>query len=492
MATVGRPLTRRQILRLGALGTITVALAACGGTAAVSSPAAGSPAGSAKPAGSAAASGAASAKPAASASAKPAASAATSAQASAGAATLQGAQLRMLLWNHFVPAYDKFFDDFAKQWGDKNGVRVAVDHIANLDVPGRVAAEVAAKAGHDLIQFNGASQLQRRFKSSLLELDDVVQYATGKLGKVFRFGEAYNHFDDHWYGFPEFYIAIVPLVRNDLFQSVGEDPAKVTTWDDYRRVGMKLKPKGNPGGFAISHCNDSQHNWQSIMYSFGASWVKEDGKTSNIDTPEMREFLQWCQGFYKDALTPEVFAWDDTSDNRWLQSGQGGFIHDAISSYRSIEGSNKELFDKISIQPVPKGPKAALNRPDTLNMMVYNFAPKPNQEAAKEFLKYYADQMPAVLLQQSAGYNMPMFENLLKKPMPVLGGDPKLEKLQDYKGDDLTTIGFPGPPTAEAINFEASYAFSDMVGIAVRGNSKDAVGDAIKFGQEQFAKAYPK
>jgi multiple sugar transport system substrate-binding protein len=477
---VDNSLTRRQMLRLGALGVVGAVLAACGGTAPAASPAASKPAGSAAPATSAAASG------------KPAASPSSSAKPSAGAASLQGAQLRVLAWSHFVPAYDKFFDQFVKDWGDKNGVKASVDHITNTDIPGRAAAEVAAKAGHDLIGFNGVGQLQRRFKSSLVELDDIVQFAVNKLGKVFRFGEAYNHFDDHWYGFPEFYIAIVPLVRNDLFQSVGEDPAKVTTWDDYRRVGMKLKPKNNPGGFAISHCNDSQHNWQSVMYSFGATWVKDDGKTSNIDTPEMREALQWMTGFYKDALTPEVFAWDDTSDNRWLQSGQGGFIHDAISSYRSIESSNKELFEKISIQPIVKGPKAALNRPDTNNMIVWNFAPKQNQEAAKEFLKFYTDQMPNVLLKESLGYNMPMFDSLFKKPMTVLGPDPKLAALQDYKGDDLTTIGFPGPPTTEAINFESNYVFSDMVGIAVRGNSKDAIGDAIKFGQEQFAKFYPK
>ncbi|HEX6513456.1 MAG TPA: substrate-binding domain-containing protein [Chloroflexota bacterium] len=491
MASIDQSMTRRQILRLGALGAVTAALAACGGAVSVSSSAGGVQA-SASVATSAAAKPAGSASAAAAGSAKPAASAAASAQASTGATSLQGAQLRVLVWSHFVPAYDTFFDQFVKDWGDKNGVKASVDHITNTDIPGRMAAEVAAKAGHDLVGMNGAPQLQRRFKSSLIELDDVVTYASGKLGKVFRFGEAYNHFDDHWYGFPEFYIAIVPLVRNDLFQSIGEDPAKVTSWDDYRRVGMKLKPKGNPGGFAISHCNDSQHNWQSIMYSFGASWVKEDGKTSNIDTPEMRDALSWMAGFYKDSLTPEVFAWDDTSDNRWLQSGQGGFIHDAISSYRSIEGTNKDLFEKISIQPIPKGPKTALNRPDTNNMVIYNFAPKQNQEAGKAFLKYYADQMPNMLLQQSAGYNMPMYENLFKKPMAVIGNDPKLQQLQDYKGDDLTTIGFPGPPTAEAINFEANYVFSDMVGIAVRGNSKDAIGDAIKFGNEQFAKFYPK
>ena len=28
--------------------------------------------------------------------------------------------LTIVQWSHFVPAYDKWFDQFAKDWGDKN------------------------------------------------------------------------------------------------------------------------------------------------------------------------------------------------------------------------------------------------------------------------------------------------------------------------------------------------------------------------------------
>ncbi|OLC35960.1 MAG: hypothetical protein AUH81_09120 [Candidatus Rokubacteria bacterium 13_1_40CM_4_69_5] len=64
-------------------------------------------------------------------------------------AQLRGTGLRMLKWSHFVPAYDAWFDDFAKKWGDANGVKVRVDHIPHLELPARYAAEFAAGAGHD-------------------------------------------------------------------------------------------------------------------------------------------------------------------------------------------------------------------------------------------------------------------------------------------------------------------------------------------------------
>ncbi|MEO8323510.1 MAG: hypothetical protein ABI571_05160, partial [Actinomycetota bacterium] len=61
--------------------------------------------------------------------------------------------LRLLLWSHFVPSHDEWFDPFAKEWGDKVGVNVTVDHIDVTTIPARISSEVGAGQGHDLIQF---------------------------------------------------------------------------------------------------------------------------------------------------------------------------------------------------------------------------------------------------------------------------------------------------------------------------------------------------
>src|SRR6266581_9390258 len=64
-------------------------------------------------------------------------------------AQTRGGTLRILQWSHFIPAYDNWFDTvFVKEWGDKNGVKVRVDHIPHLELPARMAAEFAAGAGH--------------------------------------------------------------------------------------------------------------------------------------------------------------------------------------------------------------------------------------------------------------------------------------------------------------------------------------------------------
>src|SRR4051794_11659698 len=57
--------------------------------------------------------------------------------------------LSIVQWSHFVPEYDKWFDDFAKSWGGKNGITVTVDHIPVQNIPARAAAEASAGSGHD-------------------------------------------------------------------------------------------------------------------------------------------------------------------------------------------------------------------------------------------------------------------------------------------------------------------------------------------------------
>ena len=57
-------------------------------------------------------------------------------------AQIKGTTLRILQWSHFIPAYDAWYDKFAKEWGEKNGVKVRVDHIPHLDIPARMAARI--------------------------------------------------------------------------------------------------------------------------------------------------------------------------------------------------------------------------------------------------------------------------------------------------------------------------------------------------------------
>ncbi len=62
--------------------------------------------------------------------------------------------MKILQWNHFVPGYDKWFNNqYIKEWGQKNDTKVIVDNIGLAGLNARAAAEVGAQQGHDLFMF---------------------------------------------------------------------------------------------------------------------------------------------------------------------------------------------------------------------------------------------------------------------------------------------------------------------------------------------------
>src|ERR1700687_138759 len=104
-------------------------------------------------------------------------------------AQIKGSTLRILTWSHFIPAYDVWFDKVSGEWGEKNGVKVRVDHIPHLEIPARMAAEFAAGAGHDII-LNNSTILARLYYKSLLDLTDVYDGLRKKYGGGDTAGQA--------------------------------------------------------------------------------------------------------------------------------------------------------------------------------------------------------------------------------------------------------------------------------------------------------------
>ena len=270
-------------------------------------------------------------------------------------------QLKILQWSHFVPAYDKWFDSFAEQWSTKNNVRVIIDHVPHLQIPAKIAAEIATQSGHDVVQLVGSGT--EKWAAALTDVQDVCDKLAKKYGGFTPLAENYcKTSDGKYHSVPDFFIDFPGLYRKDPWSEVGM-PNGPDSWEDLRVGGAKLKTKGFPVGIGLAHHDDSRASWRAIMWSFGASEVAKDGKTITYNSKEIREALKFNKALYKEAMTPEVLAWDDASNNRFLASGRGSWIHNPISAYRSIEGQNKELADKIFVSLSPRVPRLGARSP---------------------------------------------------------------------------------------------------------------------------------
>ena len=233
--------------------------------------------------------------------------------------------LSIVQWAHFVPAYDTWFDKFAKDWGDKNKVAVTVDHVPVQNIPARAAAEASAGSGHDLFGFNGSggAHLYRKF---FIDVADLVKETEKKYGKVTTIGKqlGYNPDDGTWSAFPDFYINFPGMYQKSLWDEIGMLP---DTWDNLRIGGAKLKAKGNPVGISLGHSNDPSTTWRGLLWSYGASIQDEAGKKIVLNSKEAVEATKYVAALYKEAMTADVLSWNDASNNQYIDSGVGSLHH---------------------------------------------------------------------------------------------------------------------------------------------------------------------
>jgi multiple sugar transport system substrate-binding protein len=398
-------------------------------------------------------------------------------------AQIRGTTLRILQWSHFVPAFDTFFDKFAADWGKAEGVDIRVDHVQNLQLPARLASELAAGAGHDIFQFQ-SQVLTSVYYPSMVDISDLCEKIGKKYGGWINAARSAGQVNGVWYAYPDFFIAQPMLYRKDLFDENGLKYPD--TWDLARTAARVMKPKGHPTGVQISHCNDSNHDWRALFFDFGVKETDPSGKELLWDSKELREAMRYGKALYDECMSSEVFSWDDVSDNRYLGSGVAIWIHDAISAWRSIQGVNPDLYSKIYLGLEPAGPRARLNVVDGNTYGIWKFA--QNQAAAKAFIEYWSDhQKEAAVV--SKGYNMPYLRAQYKKPMPVLGEESNgFSALQDWL-KIAVTFGYPGPMTAAASEVNASFIIPDMVGRYIRGGDLE---ESIKWGMDQIKSIYAK
>ncbi len=260
-------------------------------------------------------------------------------------ALAQTKTLTIIQWSHFVPAFDVWFDKFARDWGDKNGISVTVDHIPEQNIAARAAAEVTAQSGHDLFMWNGAGgpHLYRKY---LIDMTKLVEDIEKNYGQVSIIGRqiAYNQDDKTWSAYPDYYINLPGMYRKDLWDEIGMTP---DTWDDVRKGGAKLKAKGHPVGISLARSNDPNLTWRALLWSFGASVQDETGKHVTLDSKAAVEAVKFAAALYKEAMTNEVLSWDDSSNNKYIDSGVGSYIMNPISAYRTAQQINPQLADNI-------------------------------------------------------------------------------------------------------------------------------------------------
>jgi multiple sugar transport system substrate-binding protein len=403
--------------------------------------------------------------------------------------------IKILLWSHFVPKYDSWFDPWAKSWGEKNGVTVVVDHINQADLPAKTAGEFAAKSGHDLIEWIVPPSA---YEPSVHDLSDLVKQATDKYGDLIDFCKlsSYNPHTDHYYGFCHTWTPDPGDYRKSLWQSV-DMPNGPSTWDELLTGGTAIKQQKNVRmGIGMSAEVDSNMAARALIWSFGGTLQDKDENVT-LNSPETVQAVEYMAKLYKQAMSAEVFSWTAASNNQGLIAGELSYVLNSISAYRSAQESKPDIADDIFFTPALKGPggQGLASQHVVRCYMIPNWA--QNVDECKQFLLDLVGQAKDSV-QNSELYDFPSFTSTpAKSDIPGwLDSDPFKSKPADKlkllasSQDWTTNVGYPGPanPAVGEI-FDANLFPTMMANVA---NGKASAADAVKQAHDQCVTIFDK
>jgi multiple sugar transport system substrate-binding protein len=381
--------------------------------------------------------------------------------------------LRILQWSHFVPGYDRWFDQvYTKEWGARNGTEVIVDHMAATEVNARGAAEAAAGKGHDLFLFVSPPAA---YEAKVIDHRRIVEEVERRHGSMIALARksTLNPKSGKFVAFSDSYVPDPGNYRIDLWGEVGL-PAGPDTWDDLRVGGRKIKEKfGNPVGLGLSQEMDSNMTMRALLWSFGGAEQDAEGRVV-LDTKETVEALKFMRALYQETETPEVFTWDPASNNRAMLAGRASFVQNAISITRTAEKENPAMAKKIGLVPALRGPVRRIAAEHVMNCyVIWKFA--SNIDGASQFLVDLVDNFGSVF-RESEFYNFPCFPSTVPDLAGQLSSDPKADPPGKYKAlsgvlDWATNVGYPGYATAAVDEAFNAFLIPTMFARVARGEA---------------------
>ena len=390
--------------------------------------------------------------------------------------------LKILQWVHFVPAYDEWFNKkYVKEWGEKNDTEVTVDNIGIAGLSARAAGEISAQKGHDLFLYNWPPPT---VEEQTVDMKDVVQECERKFGKPIDLAikSTYNPKTKKYFAFSPSFTPDPVNYRQDLFGQVGM-PKGPASWDDVRQGGAKIKKQfGNPVGIGLAQEIDTAMAMRTIMYAHGSHEQDPDGNLT-LDSKQTLEAIKFVKALFEETMTPEVFTWDASSNNRAMIAGKISVALNAISITRTAEKQDPEISKKIQLTKALKGPVRAIGLEHVMDCyVIWKFA--ENIEGAKKFLIDYVSNFRQAFV---AGefYDFPCYQKTVPDLAKLIANDPKAHPPDKYKVlEDVlnwaTNVGYPGYANAAIDEIYNTWVLNVMFAKAASGaaSPEEALSEA--------------
>src|SRR3979409_2350281 len=308
-------------------------------------------------------------------------------------------------WDHWVPGANKASTDLVNEWAAKEKVEVSIDYITSNGNKNLVtiAAEAQAKSGHDILAM---PTWWPHAQADLLEpMNDVVEPLIAQNGAVNGTVQYLGKAGDKWLGVPATCGSQIkgPCSRIDLMKKyAGIDvqemypagsPPKAENWttDTFLKAAEACHKGGFPFGIGLGETSDSVDTAGAFFQAFGAQLVDAESNLT-VKTDQVRQALE----FYKKLmafLPPDVTAWDDASNNKWLISGRGALIMNPPSAWAVAKRGAPQVAEQWWSHGMPSGPKGRYAPFVPYFWGIWNFG--KNKSAAKSLLVHLSQRASA-------------------------------------------------------------------------------------------------
>lgn len=368
--------------------------------------------------------------------------------------------LSMGFWDHWVPGANDTLTALVKEWAGKEKVEVTIDYITSQGNKNLVtiAAEAAAKSGHD---FLAMPTWWPQAQSDLLEpVNDIMEPLIKQNGDVNGTVQYLGQLDGKWLGVPACVGSQIkgPCSRIDLMKKYANidvqemypagSPPKADNWttDTFLKAAEACHKGGYPFGIGLGETSDSVDTAGAFFLAFGAQLVNVKGDVT-VKTDEVRQALE----FYKKLISflpPDVAAWDDASNNKWLVSGKGAMIMNPPSAWAVAKRDAPQIAEQLWTHGFPVGPKGRYAPFLPYFWNIWSFS--KNKAAAKSLLVHLSQpDSIARLVAASGGYDLPAFAKLTTLKTWAEEGPPKgtlFHYPNPYNHQKLSISASPAPP----------------------------------------------
>ena len=398
-------------------------------------------------------------------------------------------RLRILQWAHFVPGYDRWFDAWARSWGEQHDTDVTVDHVGVNALNSTAAAEVSAGRGHDLVMFLRPRPVH---EPDVIDHREIVEECQRRYGKPLELAvrSTRNPRSGKFHGFCDMVVPDPVNYRSDLWADAGQTP---DDWDRVRLGGKAIKARtGIPVGIGLSSEDDSAIALRVLLLSFGGAEQDANGAPA-LASKETVEAVKYVTALYREAMTPAVLAWDPSSNNRAMLAGQSSLVMNAISITRSAENDRLPIGSRIALARPPRGPARRIGLPHATSVyVVWKFA--ENVEGAKAFLVDLVGHSREAF-QASESYDFPAFPDRVKDLPALLAKDPKASPPDKYAVladalDWMTNLGAPGYANAALDDAYGTWVLNTMFARAATG--ADTAEAAVKQADQKLRQIWQK